>query len=586
MKNEMMKTKSIVKRGLAAVWAVASILTVAGSTFAWTARAESLTKHPRVAELEDSLRADASNYLRSRFPDQPFLVSVSVDPIRRGAKIAGDEAEALPYFDVAESEITDEWDDPSASLHQLLIRTNKVVVEISLSENVSDAERAEVRDWLYRSLHLVQARDEIKVETRKWSSSRSFTYYFVGALALALLFLVGFAIVQRYGYQKMAQAFSKVQLNPAPGASSGPVAMPEKKTEKDAVGAKGGLEFSDPIKAQELMVRMVESVEKLSVFPTLNTMVQLDRYGSSHPGGLGAILQEFSGALQKKVFALGKGDHWYEAMLTPGHFGMEQLHFFQTLIREAAHPHEPHIEEMLIHVWRLDAQMESFIQKLDKGQAISILSYFPKDTAVQMARKAFPGGWADLLNPDFQPMKFDATFCKRVVADAQKVRAHMDFDKLSQYRQLSELMAFLKVATPEEEREIYLVTKPDSLVHKTRPPFYVVLEGSEEHLKEFVPSITPQQWTMALFNVSRQERRRVQDLMQEKQRFLFVERMKHLDQNHPDPQQVGEMREFLARRFLEHKQTQDRLASALDDVAKSALADAGKNDSGSNDQAA
>jgi hypothetical protein len=554
---------------------------------AQAAHADSIGKHPRVAELEDSLREQASLYLKARFPDQPFLVNVSVDPVRRvTGKLNDDKGEELPYFDSAENELTDEWDDPNVNLHQLLLRTKKVVVETYVSENVSDGERAEVKDALYQSLHLVEARDEVKVETRKWNTTRVYTYYAVAALAAMLFFLIGFSIIQRSGYKRLAQTLGNFQATAPANASvqsggGNSIAAP---TNDSGMGrettVKGGLEFSDPVKAREMMARQVEVVKTLKCFPTLDMMIQLDRYGKNDAHALGALLHELPPAMQKKVFANGAESYWLQAMLEPSTFGMEQLNLFQRLVRDASAVENAHVNEMLIHVWRVGADLESFIRTLNRDTALSILSLFPKHIAIRVARKAFPGAWADLLDSNYKALEFTPEHAKEVTNRALKIRPLMDLSKLSQYKNETEIMEYLKVATPEEEREIYLASKSDALFQKTRPPFYLVMEGTEPQLKEFVGRFNPQQWTLALFNLARSERSKIQDQMPEKQRFLFLERLKQFEQQHPDPIQVGQIRELIARRFHEYYGEKSEMTKPAVSENEDHIADSNSNQKG------
>ena len=166
------------------------------------AQADNLQKHPRVAELEDSLRAQASTYLRARFPDQPFLVSVSVDPLRR-TTAKETQTESLPYFDTVSEEIQDEWDDPSLSLYQLQVRTTKITLQVSLSDTLTDSETSEIKDALTLNLHLIPARDEIRVEIRQWTTSTSGrNLQFAMAGGIALLFLMGLFFINRQSTKK------------------------------------------------------------------------------------------------------------------------------------------------------------------------------------------------------------------------------------------------------------------------------------------------------------------------------------------------------------------------------------------------
>jgi hypothetical protein len=521
---------------------------------------EQINKLPRVAELEDTLRTQASNYIRSRFPEQPFLVSVSVEPVRRiaeGSSASDRDSEALPYFDSNETKIMDEWDDPGLTTHQLLLRTKKVSVEVNLSDSISDTEKTEIKEALFQSLHLVQARDEIKVETRKWSTARTNTWYLVFGLSAILIFLIGLSIIQRTGYQKLASALSN--LPSAKGGSSTVVttASGSGSGGNDSKGSfgskettlKGGVEVSDPVLARKIMSGLMETVKSLPSFPTLNTMVALDRYGKNNPEGLGALMHELPGDLQKTLFSLSNDSYWLKAMIEPGIFGMEQLNFFQRLIREATQSETSEHDRMLIHVWRLGPDSENFLRSLNRGTAFAILSEFPKDIAIPLARKAFPGAWADLVDPDFKTAKISETEARRVMMDALKVRPATDLTKLSHYRREIEILEFLKNCSIEAEREVYGASKPNSGIHQMRAPFFVILDGNETILKDFVLQYNPYQWSVALWDASPQDRKKIEGFMFEKQKYLFQESIKGFERNPPDLSSVSQQRERMAATF-------------------------------------
>ena len=203
-------------------WTWIVLLLFAAHPFA--ASSQPIGKHPRVAELEDRMIKDASSYLKGRFPDVPFLVSVSVDPLRRAERSAGEvRSEKLPFFEVTNDEIQDEWDDPQVSLSELMLRVKRVVVSISIPKNVSEQELLEIREAVFNNLHLVEARDEIKIERRAWSVDAQY-WMNVGLIAVLFLsFLVGMFFITRKSVGSIVSAIGSAQLG---GGGSASVPMP------------------------------------------------------------------------------------------------------------------------------------------------------------------------------------------------------------------------------------------------------------------------------------------------------------------------------------------------------------------------
>ncbi|MEN9723321.1 MAG: hypothetical protein RJB38_1307, partial [Pseudomonadota bacterium] len=559
MKGESVKPKTWIF-GIA----IAGILTLLPSF----SLAESL-KHPRVAELEDSLRETASVYLKTRFPDRPFLVTVSVDPLRRSSAKQQQEKESLPYFDGSIEEIQDEWDDPQISLKQLLNRTQKIAVAIQMSSILSDTEVAEVKDSLMNTMHLVPARDEVQFSFRKWSTSSEKWVYPTIAVGIALLFLVGIFIIQRQSVARIATALKENKASGggggvgvasmgggasmgglAGGLAGGSSITGGGSASGVVTGPRGGMQVNDPIRARELMVEFVKMIQAKPVFPTLDSMILLEDYGARNAPGLGALLSELPSAIQTKLYTLGTGDCWFHAMNAPGMFGMEEIEIMQRLIREPETGRSAAMEETLIKVWRLGDQLPEFMRSFDRDQGLALLAHLPKGLAIAAARKAFPGAWAGLLDPKVSFKPLSETKLEEISKKAAEARALGKLSDLKWQKTEAELLEYLRSATPEEEREIYLVSKEDSIIHKVRPPFYAVLEAEESALKDFCPKVAPNQWALALFNVDREVRRKIQNTMGEKQTFMFVETLKQLNNASPSKKELGSIRETIAASFV------------------------------------
>ena len=330
----------------------------------------------RVAELEDTLRESTSLYLKSRFPDRPFLVTVSVDPLRRSSSKSSDTAESLPYFDGAmNEEIQDEWDDPQVGLHALMLRTSKITLQVTLNDALNDAESTEVKESLFRNLHLIPARDEVQLSFRTWAQSDKRWFYPPPALLLAGLFLVGSFLIQKSSVTKIAHALKEsAKASNSSGANPISVQSPSNGAQTDeSSSAKGGLNISDPFKARELAIGLIDELTRRPNFPTLKTLLVLDQYGSRNPAGLGAILGEFKPEHRKLLFSMSPGEGWFEAMNHPGMMGIAELELMQNLVREGDLERDANHENALIRVWRLGDKISEFMRNYPKDIVLAVL---------------------------------------------------------------------------------------------------------------------------------------------------------------------------------------------------------------------
>ena len=188
-----------------------------------SARAEEILKHPRVAELEDQISRNATNYLRSRFPDRPFLITVSVDPVRRNEDLASGglrkTPENLPYMQLDSEEIQDEWDDPRLSLNELMLRSRKIMVNLTLPSSVLDTELEEISSALFSVLHLTKARDEVKLERRAWKEPTPWWAYGLLALSLVLIMLSGSYFINRFAVKRISGALMEARASNVSSAS-------------------------------------------------------------------------------------------------------------------------------------------------------------------------------------------------------------------------------------------------------------------------------------------------------------------------------------------------------------------------------
>lgn len=541
------------------------------------ANTQEILKHPRVVELEDRLNKDASGYIKSRFPEIPYMVTVRVDPLRRDVKSEySHDRDSLPYFDVDEQEeIKDEWDNPQVPLMALINRSKRIKVTISVPSKLKEAEVSELKEGIFSVIHLTPARDEIEILRRDWVTEEvPWTSVYITAGILFSL-LLGLLVINRTSANRIARALTDIKLggsnqpshSPAPSAQSLNLDLESRsnrKTESQEV------KFNDPIKMKELATRHIQFLMGSSNFPNHQDIFVLDKLGQENPEKLGAILLEFPAEMQRKLFSYSSGFYWIEALHEPGFLDFECLEILQALTQNPRERDDLEWDHAVLSVWRLGEHRTQFIKSLPKDEAFALLVDMPKAVAVSEARKAFPGSWAALLDPDFSPPHLSKSRVQEIQASAVRLLPLNDIELVRRYRAEKELLEFLTTSSPSEERDIYGAAPNHSLIHTLRPPFYPVFEQSQELLQWFVQKISTDHWALALFNLPKPDRSKIDEHFSEKQKFLLIEKFKRFDSQPPGSIKVGEAREFVGRalaQFLKEKANADKVNSEIINIS-------------------
>ncbi len=559
---------------------LAIVLQVVFSTAVYAQGSQDATgKHPRVAEIENGLVKDATTFLKSRFPNLPFLVSVSIDPLRRDDGVRRDSSsERLPYFEDSDEEIKDEWDNPNVSTFALMARIKKAAVTVSVSSNVTDEEISEVRTSLIQVLNLIPARDEVVIQKRAWSQLQdskpdSQTVILFSALGFGavLIALGGLFFITRNSVKEIGSAIGNGAAKAVGGVSTSGVSSAGPSLAAEGIdgrsstgsGVGGDVKFSDPLRMREVVSQSVRVLNESATFPNLQDIILLDRAGKKNPAMMGALLSEFSEDLQRRLFSYSYQIHWLQAMTDPGEISSEVVELLGRLMRNQRNPDSIPLQNVLIYVWRLDEQIAPFLRSIEQDEAFAILSHLPKTVSLSAARAAFPGNWGTVLDTGFKPKALSKERLEKIATKAIQTKALRDLSILDQYRQERDLLEYLLIAEPVEEKEIYLASPAQSVIHSMRPPFYKVFELSSEELDVIVPKVSLDDWSLALLNTNRVARREIEKKFSDKQKFVFIEKLRKFDQNPPDKTRVGAARERLARFIQIQLAERNDLANAV-----------------------
>lgn len=512
-------------------------------------QAQEVLKHPRVVELEDSLKNNASEYIKSRFPNAPFMVQIRVDPLRRDSSFSRDGSaegeKELPYYSTeVEDEIRDEWDNPQYPLNGLLNRVKRIKVDISVPGQLRESEVSELKDGIFHVLHLTPARDEVEVSRRDWKLNEFPWMTIYIALGVLFAFLVGLLLINRQSTNRLANALQNIKLDSSQNSrGTAPAPFRSNEMESSAKTKSQELKFNDPIRMKELARKHIDFLMQ-GDFPNHLDLYTLDQLGKNNPEKLGAILVEFSADVQKRVFAYSKDFFWVQALNKPGFLDFECLETLQTLSQNLRIPDSNDWSKTVLVVWRLGFQLSDFVKRnLSKEEAFALLASMPKGTAISTARKVFPGSWAEILDPGFKTAKPSKERQDQIYKQAVQLVPLSDLNVVARYREEIELLNFLKLVDPAEERDIYGAAPSASIIHSQRPPFFPIFDLPEEDMKHFVSHVPFEMWAQALFNVPKSERAKVDVHFSEKQKYLLIERLKAFDAQPPGVTVIGNTRE-------------------------------------------
>lgn len=531
-------------------------------------------QHPRVSELEDKYKKDANNYLEARFPGLPFSVHVSIDPLRRiSADSYALKGEVLPFYALDEENIKDEWDDPTASLYTLSNRVKKIFVTVQVPESLKQDELDEVKMTLTQILRLLPARDQIEVTRRQWTVFPHFKMYATwGGLGI-LLFLGGLFVIFFASTRKVSNSLENVQAylknsgNISSSGGSSSVSKTNREPTKAPNDFSNDLRFNDPIKMREVIQDRLGSLVKMHDLIRLENLQLLDEVGKKSPETLGAVMTLLPIELQKEIFSMSRGSHWLEAFTSPGELNYKCLELIEKLGKVKPSHFSENWEKLLIQIWRMDNGGTNLLKSLPQEKAMALLGAMPKYISLPIARSAFPGSWAVLLDPNYKYKEITETECKELYDKTLYYKPLETFDKIEAYKRYIELLKYVETADIRTEKEIYEACSHDSLIFLLRAPFYLLFEQSKELLEYMFKQFEINDWAVALFNVPREVRYSIESLFSPKEKFYYTELLQSLDRNPPTEEEVKRVRNLIAQALQSHLQ-ENKVTEDNEDTTK------------------
>jgi hypothetical protein len=516
----------------------------------------------RVLEVEKMLNREAMDFLRARFPGRPFIVNVLVDPLLRVKK--GERSEGLPYYDLADEEKFDEWEDPTMTATALISRVKKISMIITVPADLSEDELTEIKSSLLPSLGMMESRDSIEIRKRTWLSNPSgdagkLNAYHILIISLLIgLFLLGLFGVLNLTASKittllkdvLGQRTAGMSEGAASGSSSSTTSVLTEESNKGSVGmGSSDVKMLDSLKFLEHVTTGIKLLAQHADFPRLDDMLIFENFLKKDKGEFGAFLAEMPYELRMRIFGLSNSLSWMEALNSPTDVGNLTLEELQRCLRVQRNAKEAQWQQFLILVWRLKDRCGEFFKGIPEKEAMAILAHLPKGEGVRWAREIFPGNWGQILDVAFRPEPLDDLSVKKLSKKALDLLPLNDADLLSKFKAEREILNFARVASIQAEKEIYLASGEDSSLKKIRPPFYPFYELNSEQYKQLFPKFSIEEWSLALFNTPKADRQGFESLLQPKQKTRLYEYFRKLEQREAPTAQVADVRDRIGQQI-------------------------------------
>lgn len=503
---------------------------------------EAFSRLHRVFEVETNVKNRATQYIKKFIPENKFSIAVSVTPLLRNNQNAEAQSNSnLPFYDLSEQDSLDEWEDPLYPIDSLFQRIKEANLVLKIDDLYTPKNISLFKENILREAGLKVGRDDIKVEFVLFSLvEKKFNFVemfsnpdFIQTFSLIAFALVALTLLSRF--TKQTKTVTKETAGPTPNASmaSAPPAMGQTSFAGPTNGAqeiKGDLSLSDPFQVSRVIKQKITDLLADDNFPMLQDLILLEELLEGNPNAFAFLIYEFPLNIQEKIFRFGRDENWNKGFLEAGIADRKVMLTLDQMLRERNQTKDIKFEKLRISLWRMKgAKLESFLSNVDADSSIGVLFHLPKELALPVARKLYPGSWAKILSED-APYKFDDK--KEVESLFEKATTYFplfEIEALRVSKNKKDLLRYLYYVEPREEEEIYSVTGSMYDLKAVRPPFYEFFNLEKEMQEAIFSQYTIEQWALISFNASRKYRGYLNDLMDDKQKYLFSLSLKFLD---------------------------------------------------------
>ncbi len=551
--------------------------------FLYSLGAIAVSQQGRVIEIQDKIKQDISNYIKHFAPGAKHTSQVRITPLQKQKGLEGEDLPFMSYSDDLEEDV---WTDPQISLYILYDYIAQAEVIVSIEDSVKVKDKDIFKQDLLREINLVPGRDRVSLEVLSSPVQESpYSYedlkniiFIVVALTTASIFILSIFLFFRkidktFGDKSSAKKESQSQISggvPVPLASSRLSSISQ--TQSSSIS--GDLSLEDPTKLSEVVGLKIDKLLESGAFPLLKDVVLLEELLQTDLQSFSYLIYELPKEYQEKVYQMGRGEQWFQAYSEVGSPTKQAIHTLDKMLRDRElAARNLAFESLLIHVWRLDSQLEEFILSINRDQAFSILFYLPKNISIPIARSCFPGAWGSIIEEKPIIKISDEKVISKLIEKALSFKPYFDYKSLQTFYNKKDLLSYLDQIEPHVEKDIYAVLGRDNEILKLRPPFFKLFEVSEDQRRSIFEQIDLKDFSLACFNIERQEREAVIQILTEKERYLFGHYLKLFDTGEDSTFGQNDIRREIALKIYEQFEESNQVVkSHLEEVQDSNVA--------------
>ena len=488
----------------------------------------------RVLELENIINGDVNHFLEKFAPNSKNVVKVSVKPLRRAVT---NNSQDLPFMEYEQDLVLDEWDDPQVSIYSLYNRIAEAKVSIYIEKSISIPDRSKFKEAILLDANLRPGRDEVTIDfisspvlEKEFQISEhldTILIFTVGGgillIGLLSLMIINKKILPATNAQKTNDNLSSLSITPKPSNLGTQVSQL-------SGGLQGDLQIQDPTKINEIVDHKIKQILESEMFPTLNDIKTLEELLTVDFSSFSYLIYEFPQSMQKKIYQRGRQELWFKGFSEVGVPSRNVVSYLDKMLRERVVHESLDLEEILIQCWRMGEHLVPFIKTLDKNLAQFILFHLPKDIAIPASKECFPGAWGGVLAESAPAYSVSNEELSSMLERSYKMSPLYDFESLQAFKNRKDLLRYLDKVEPHEEKEIYTVLGSDHNLKNIRPPFFHFFELEKDKRALIYKKYSLEDWALACFNIDRQEKEKLTELMTEKERYLFGRHLSTLDQ--------------------------------------------------------
>lgn len=524
----------------------------------------------RLAEVEDYYIRESSRSLEKVLGAGKFLLNVKVVPQRLDSQ---PRQERLPLF-YENQNISDPWEDVEFPFYGLLRRVSSVRVHLVIDQRLKISDISSLREQVLKDAKLIPGRDEVIIAFEQFPTEKlDFLSYLLNPILMASLLLIsGLAIVGYILSSRIAKQFS-IPTSSSGGnfAASSPSPMLDRSfvqasSSQNDARTGGGNSFVELSSSLKQLPNKVMTLAQTRLFPSLGDLILLEDLLKKDVSAFTYFVNLVPFEPRNSIYANGRSEHWIEAFCDAGIPSQEVVMIVERMLLNLTLVRSKEVEEVLITLWRCSDSLDRIFSTNDKQSvSLALLSHLPKDLSLPVAKNLYPGNWADVLT--FQDLDaFDINDLNIYKERALKMKPLFDEQAMKTLVERKDLFGYLDFTSPEFEHDVYKVLGRDSDISKLRAPFFPLFDVSESEFEMVISSFNLAQIALVCLEIPRKLRGKIEDLMNEKQKEMFIEYLKSYDKNRPSVEEVAMQRRMVAAWMAKNLKQQQAADNENDEV--------------------